>query len=77
MNKSIQFIFTILLVMSEMIQFTYLAGKASAPYIKMAVAFVIAVALYSYENRHKVEEFRHRVSRAFSYEYTPDTLALV
>ena len=77
MNTTTSIIFTILLMVSQALEFTYEVGKASAPYIKMAVAFVIAVALYSYENRHKVEEFRHRVSRAFSYEYTPDTLALV
>ena len=56
MNKSILFIFTTLLVMSEMIQFTYEVGKASAPYIKMAVAFVITLVVYTYENWNKVEE---------------------
>ena len=56
MNKTILFIFTTLLVMSEMIQFTYEVGKASAPYIKMAVAFVITLAVYTYENWDKVEE---------------------
>ena len=68
MNTTTSIIFTILLMVSRALEFTYEAGKASAPYIKMAVAFVIAVALYSYENRHKVNEFRHRLSRAFIYE---------
>ena len=76
MNTTTSIIFTILLVMSSLIQFTYELGKASAPYIKMAVALVITSAIVAYENRHKVEEFRHRISRAFSYEYQPDTLAL-
>ena len=69
MNKSILFIFTILLMVSDLIQLTFELGKASAPYIKMAVAFVITLVVYTYENRH-------RIGRAFSYEYTPDTLAL-
>jgi hypothetical protein len=56
MNKSILFIFTTLLVMSELIQFTYELGKASAPYIKMAVAFVITLVVYTYENWHQVEK---------------------
>ena len=56
MNKSILFIFTTLLVMSEMIQFTYQLGKASAPYIKMVVAFAITLVVYTYENWHQVEK---------------------
>ena len=76
MNTTTSIIFTILLMVSQAIEFTYTVGKASAPYIKMAVALVITSAIVAYENRHKVEEFRHRISRAFSYEYQPDTLAL-
>ena len=75
MNKSILFVFTILLMVSDLIQFTYEVGKASAPYIKMTVAFVITAAIYTYENWYQVDAFRHRVSRAFSYEN--DTPVLV
>lgn len=54
-------ILTILNTFSEMIELTYDIGKSSAPYIKMAVAFVITVAVFTYENRH-------RVGKAFIYE---------
>ena len=67
---------SILNFIAELVEFTYDLGKASAPYIKMAVAFVITTAILAYENRHKVEEFRHSISRAFSYEYQPSTPVL-
>ena len=57
-------------MVSDLIQLTYTVGKASAPYIKATVAFVITVAIVAYENRH-------RVGRAFAYTYVPDTPALV
>ena len=76
MNTTTNIIFTTLLVIAYAIEATYELGKATAPYIKKGVALVITAAIYSYENRHKVNEFRHRVSRAFSYEYTPDTPVL-
>ena len=74
MTKTTSIIFTILLMVSQLIEFTYTVGRASAPYIKMAVAFTITSAIVAYENRHMVNEYRHRISRAFSYEY--NTLAL-
>ena len=76
MNTTTNIIFTILNGIAEMIELTYTVGKATAPYIKKGVALVITAAIYSYENRHKVNEFRHRVSRAFSYEYEPSTPVL-
>ena len=69
MNKTILFIFTVLLMVSDLIQLTFELGKASAPYIKMAVAFAITLVVYTYENWDKVEKL-------WQYEYTPDTLAL-
>ena len=75
MNTTTSIIFTILLMVSQALEFTYDMGKASAPYIKMTVAFVITAAIYTYENWYQVDAFRHRVSRAFSYEY--DTPVLV
>ena len=61
MTKTSSIILTILLVIAHAIELTYDIGKASAPYIKMAVAFVITVAVFTYENRH-------RVGKAFIYE---------
>ena len=75
MNTTTSIIFTILLMVSQALEFTYDMGKASAPYIKMAVALVITSAIVAYENRHMVNEYRHRVSRAFSYEYDAPVLA--
>ena len=56
-------------MVSDLIQLTYTVGKASAPYIKMAVAFAITLVVYTYENWDKVEKL-------WQYEYTPDTLVL-
>ena len=56
MNRTIYFIFASLLVISHAIELTYEVGKASAPYIKMAVAFVITAVVYTYENWHRVEK---------------------
>tara|TARA_R110002012_G_scaffold11030_2_gene49539 strand:+ start:582 stop:836 length:255 start_codon:yes stop_codon:yes gene_type:complete len=61
MNTTTNIILTTLLVLAHAIELTYELGKASAPYIKMAVAFVITLAVYTYENRH-------RVGKAFIYE---------
>jgi hypothetical protein len=57
-------------MVSDLIQFTYTLGKASAPYIKATVAFVITVAIVVYENWDKVEKL-------WQYEYIPDTRVLV
>ena len=64
MNRTIYFIFASLLVISHAIELTYEVGKASAPYIKMAVAFVITAVVYTIDNWHKVEAL-------WQYEYTP------
>ena len=68
MNTTTNIILTALLVLAHAIEATYELGKASAPYIKMVVAFTITTAILAYENRHKVNEFRHRVGKAFIYE---------
>ena len=56
MNRTSTIILTILLVIAHSIELTYDMGKASAPYIKMAVAFVITAVVYTYENWHRVEK---------------------
>ena len=61
MTKTTTIILTTLLVLAHAIEATYELGKASAPYIKMAVAFVITLVVYTYENRH-------RIGKAFVYE---------
>ena len=61
MTKTSTIILTTLLVIAHAIELTYEVGKASAPYIKMAVAFVITLAVYTYENWH-------RIGKAFVYE---------
>ena len=54
MTRTSTIILTTLLVIAHAIELTYDMGKASAPYIKMAVAFVITLAVYTYENRHRI-----------------------
>ena len=61
MTRTSTIILTTLLVIAHAIELTYDMGKASAPYIKMAVAFIITLAVYTYENRH-------RIGKAFVYE---------
>ena len=61
MNTTTNIILTTLLVIAHAIELTYEVGKASAPYIKMAVAFVITLVVFAYENRR-------RVGKAFIYE---------
>ena len=56
MNTTTNIILTTLLVIAHAIELTYELGKASAPYIKMAVAFVITMVVYTYENWHQVEK---------------------
>lgn len=68
MTKTSSIILTILLVIAHAIELTYDLGKASAPYIKMAVAFIITAVVYTIDNWSKVNEFRHRVGKAFIYE---------
>jgi uncharacterized integral membrane protein len=71
MTKTSIIILTILLVIAHAIELTYDLGKASAPYIKATVAFIITAVVYTIDNWSKVNEFRHRVGKAFIYEYTP------
>ena len=56
MNTTTNIIFTTLLVLAHALEATYELGKASVPYIKMAVAFVITLVVYTYENWNKVEK---------------------
>ena len=79
MTKTTTALFIALLTVAYAIEFTYTAGKASAPYIKQAVAFTITVALYVieaisyvYNNR---QEILDTIGQPFTYTYTaPVTL---
>ena len=73
MTKTTSIIFTILLVASQALELTYLAGKASAPYIKMAVALTITTVLYLidgvkfvYTNRQSILD---TIGSPFVYTY--------
>ena len=79
MTKTTTAILIALLTVAYAIEFTYTVGKASAPYIKQAVAFTITVALYVieaisyvYTNR---QEILDTIGQPFTYTYTaPVTL---
>ena len=79
MTKTTTALFIALLTVAYAIEFTYTVGKASAPYIKQAVAFTITVALYVIEAINYVynnqEDIRNTIGSYFVYEYTaPVTL---
>ncbi len=79
MTKTTTALFIALLTVAYAIEFTYTVGKASAPYIKQAVAFTITVALYVIEAISYVynnqEDIRNTIGSYFVYEYTaPVTL---
>ena len=69
MNRTSTIILTTLLVIAHAIELTYDMGKASAPYIKATVAFIITAVVYTIDNWHKVEAL-------WQYEYTPDAPVL-
>ena len=72
MTKTTTALFIALLTVAYAIEFTYTAGKASAPYIKQAVAFTITVALYVIEATRYVytnqEDIRNTIGSYFVYE---------
>ena len=74
MTKTTTALFIALLTVAYAIEFTYTVGKASAPYIKQAVAFTITVALYVIEAISYVynnqEDIRNTIGSYFVYEYT-------
>ena len=79
MTKTTTALFIALLTVAYAIEFTYTAGKASAPYIKQAVAFAITVALYVIEAAAYVytnrQEILDTIGQPFTYTYTaPVTL---
>ncbi len=49
MNNTTNFMLTTLLVLAHAIELTYELGKATAPYIKAAVALTITCSLYVIE----------------------------
>ena len=69
MTKTTTALLTTLLVLAHAIELTYDMGKASAPYIKATVAFIITAVVYTIDNWHKVEAL-------WQYEYTPDAPVL-
>ena len=83
MNTTTNIIFTTLLVLAHAIEATYELGKASAPYIKMVVAFAITLVVYTYENWHRVEKAfvytspsRLKAPRYIRARRIPNTLVL-
>ena len=83
MNTTTNIILTTLLVMAHAIEATYELGKASAPYIKMAVAFVITLVVYTYENWHQVEKAfvynspsRLKAPKRLVFKRIPNTMRL-
>ena len=83
MNNTTNIILTTLLVIAHAIELTYELGKASVPYIKMAVALAITVVVYTYENWNKVEKAfvytspsRLKAPRYIRTNRIPNTIAL-
>ena len=79
MTTTTKVLFYSLFILSLMIEYTYKAGKASAPFIKSTVAFIYTMALYVgdgaehlYNNRKeyltKLKNLQHKIERAFTYE---------
>ena len=79
MTKTTTALFIALLTVAYAIEFTYTVGKASAPYIKQAVAFTITCVLYMIEATRYVytnrQEILDTIGQPFTYTYTaPVTL---
>jgi len=74
MTNFTKFIFWSLYIFALMIEVTYWAGKVSAPYIKMAVAFTLTCLTYIKDFAVKVynnrELIRETVGNKFTYRYT-------
>ena len=72
MTKTTTPLFIALLTLAYAIEFTYTVGKASAPYIKQAVAFTITCVLYMIEATRFVynnqEDIRNTIGSYFVYE---------
>ena len=72
MTKTTTALFIALLTVAYAIEFTYTVGKASAPYIKQAVAFTITCVLYMIEATRFVynnqEDIRNTIGSYFVYE---------
>ena len=72
MTKTTTALFIALLTVAYAIEFTYTVGKASAPYIKQAVAFTITVALYVIEATRYVytnrQEILDTIGQPFIYQ---------
>ena len=73
MNKTTTALFIALLTVAYAIEFTYTVGKASAPYIKQAVAFTITCVLYMIEATRYVytnrQEILDTIGQPFIYTY--------
>ena len=81
MTKTTNALFTILLAVAYAIELAYDTGKASAPYIKQAVAFTITCALYVadaisyvYANRQDIAD---TIGSYFVYTYEAPVVAPV
>jgi len=81
MTKTTNAMFTILLAVAYAIELAYDTGKASAPYIKQAVAFTITCALYVieaaayvYNNRQDIAD---TIGSYFVYTYQAPVVAPV
>ena len=81
MTKTTNALFTILLALAHAIELAYDTGKASAPYIKAAVAFtitcvlyVIEAAAYVYNNRQEIAD---TIGGYFVYTYQAPVVAPV
>ena len=81
MTKTTTAMFTILLALAHAIELTYVLGKASAPYIKAAVAFTITCVLYVadaisyiYTNRQDIAD---TIGGYFVYTYQAPVVAPV
>ena len=72
MNKTTTALFIALLTVAYAIESTYTVGKASAPYIKQAVAFTITCVLYMIEATRYVytnrQEILDTIGQPFIYE---------
>mgnify|MGYP005631339451 CR=1 FL=1 len=72
MTKTTTALFIALLTVAYAIEFTYTAGKASAPYIKQAVAFTITCVLYMIEATRYVytnrQEILDTIGQPFIYQ---------